>query len=79
MNFQIENAISSAISERVIPQMQSVVETVLARQLECVQPMSKRPYNSGNDMRNLNEDNLTNRDFHSQQNLTERQEESPYT
>ena len=32
MNSQIENAISSAISERIIPHMQGVVEAILDRQ-----------------------------------------------
>ena len=36
MNSQIQNAISLAISERLIPQMQGVVEAVLNRQLGSV-------------------------------------------
>ena len=43
MNSQIENAISSATSERIIPQIQGVVEAILSRQLESVPPMSRRP------------------------------------
>ena len=49
MNSQIENAISSAISERIIPQMQGVVEAVLNRQLGGVSSMSRRPQNVEDD------------------------------
>ena len=49
MNSQIENAISSAISERIIPQMQGVVEAVLRRQLGGVSSMSRRPQNVEDD------------------------------
>ena len=58
--------------------MQDAVETVLARQLACVLGMFRRPDNSGNDSRSLNENNLMNRNFHSHQNLSEPGEESPY-
>ena len=69
VNSQIESAISTDISERIIPQMQDVVDAVLARQLESVPGMSRRPHNSENDVRSLNENNLTNRNFHSHQNF----------
>ena len=49
VNSQIEIAISMALSERVIPQVQNVIENVLARQSERVATMSRRPHNSGND------------------------------
>ena len=78
-NSQIQSAISAAISERIIPQMQDFVEAVLARQLESVPTMSSRPHNSENDIRSLNENNMTNRNFHSRQNLMEPDDESPYT
>ena len=45
LNCQIENAISFAISERIIPHMQGVVEAILKRQLESVSSMSRRPQN----------------------------------
>ena len=67
------------ISERVIPQMQNGIETVMARQSEFVPTMSKSSYRSGNDERNCDEDNMTNRNFLSNQNLTEPQEESHYS
>ena len=79
LNSQIENAVSMAISERVIPQVQNVHETVLAKQSERVPAMSRRPHNSGNDAQNCDVDNMTSRDFQSCQNLTELHEESPYT
>ena len=51
MKSQIENAISSARSERRIPQMQGVEESILNRQLESVPPMSGRPQNMVSDER----------------------------
>ena len=71
VNSQIENAISMAISERVIPQVQIVIEAVLARQSERVSTVYRRPHISGNDVQNCDEDNMTNRDFQPHQNLTE--------
>ena len=79
VNSQIENAISMAISEIVIPQVQNVVENVLARQSERVATMSRRPHNSGNDAQICDGDNASNRDFQSHQNLSELHEESPYS
>ena len=78
MNSQIENAISSAISERIIPQMQGVVETILNRQLESVSSLSRRPHNMESDERNVDKNNLQNRNSRSRQNLTEPEDESPY-
>ena len=49
MNSQLENTISSAISERTIPQMQGVVEAVLSRQLGGVSLMFRRPQNVDDD------------------------------
>ena len=78
MNSQIENAISSAISERIIPQMQGVVETILNRQLENGQPLSRRPPTANDDDRNVDENNLQNRTSRSRQNFIELEDESPY-
>ena len=77
MNSQIENAISSAISERIIPQMQGVVETILNRQLESVSSLSRIPHNMESDERNVDKNNLQNRNSRSRQNLTEPEDESP--
>ena len=71
VNSQIESAISTGISERVILQMQDVVEAVLARQF-------RRTHNSETDVRNLNDNNLTNMNFHSHHNLMKPEEEGPY-
>ena len=63
MNTQIENAISSAISEMIIPQMQGVKEAVLKnRQLGSV-----------------DENNIQNRNSRSRINVTEPEDESPYS
>ena len=75
---QIECAISTAIIERILPQMQDVVETVIARQLGSAPGMSRKPQNSENDVRSLNENNLMNRNFHSHQNLSEPEEARLY-
>ena len=50
VNCQIKS--STAISERIIPQTQGVVEAVLGRQLESEPVMSRRSRNSENDVRN---------------------------
>ena len=60
MKSQIENAISSPMSERIIPQMQGVVET------------------TNDDVRNVDENNLHNRNSRSRQILIEPEDESPY-
>ena len=78
VNSQIENAISMVISEKVIHQVQNVFEAVLARQSERVPTVYMRPHNSGNDVQNCDEDNMTNRDFQSHQTSTELYEGSPY-
>ena len=78
-NSRIESAISSAISERIIPQMQDVVEAILNRQLEGVSSMSRRPQNISNSERNVEEINMQNRNSRSRTNLTEPENESPYT
>ena len=78
MNSQIKNAISSTISERIIPQVKGVVEAILNRQLESVPPMSRRPQNMENDERNVDENNLQNRNSRCRQNLLEPEDESPY-
>ena len=59
--------------------MQDVVETMIARQLGSVHGCPWRPHISENDVRSLNENNLTNRNFHSHQNVSKLGEESPYT
>ena len=51
MNSQIESAINAAISERIIPQMQGVVEALLNRQSEGDPSMSRRPQNTDSDER----------------------------
>ena len=61
MNSQIENAISSAISERIIPQMQGVVEAVLNRQLGGVSSLSRGPQNMNDGKRDVDENNIQNR------------------
>ena len=71
MNSQIESPISSAISERIIPQMQSVVETLLNRQLESVQPLTRRTQTANDDERNVDDNNLQNGDSRSRPNLME--------
>ena len=71
VNSQIENAISSAISERVIPQMQGAVEGILNRQLESVSSISRRPQNKGSDACNGDENNLQYGNSRSRQNLME--------
>ena len=76
VNSHFESAISTAISERILPRMQNVVETVLARLLGSVPGMSRRPHTSKIDVHSLNEDNLINRNFHSHQNVSEPEEES---
>ena len=58
MNSQIEIAISSAISERIIPQMQGVVEAVLNRQLGSVSTMPRRPQNVNDDERDVGENDI---------------------
>ena len=78
MNSQIENAISSAISERAIPQMQGVVEAVLNRQLGSVPSTSRRPQNVYDDERDVDENYMQNRNSRSRINLTEPEAESPY-
>ena len=57
MNSQMESAIS-VISERIIPQMQGVVEAILNRQLESISSMSRRPQNLESDERNVEENNM---------------------
>ena len=79
MNSQIENAISSAISERIIPQMQGVVEALLSMQLESVSQMSRRPQTKESDERNVDENNLQIRNSRSRQCLMEPEDESPYS
>ena len=69
---------SSAISERIIPQMQGVVETTLNRQLESVPRLSRRPQDTENNGGNVDENNLQNRNSCSRQNLLEPEDESPY-
>ena len=76
---EMENAISSAISERIILQVQGVVETILNRQLEKVQPLSRRPRTTIGDENNVDESNLQNRSSRSRQNLIESEDESPFT
>ena len=78
VNSQMESNISTAISERVIPQMQGVVETMLARQLESIPGTCRRPHNPENDVRSLNQNNLTNSSSHFHQNLLEPGDKSPY-
>ena len=46
MNSQVESTISTAIAERILPKMQDVVKSMLARQLGNVPGLSKRPHNS---------------------------------
>ena len=78
MKSQIENAISSAIYERIIPQMQGVVEAILRRQLESVSSKSRRPQNAESDDRNVEENNIQIRNSCSRQNIIEPEDESPY-
>ena len=79
MNSQIEYAISSAVSERIIPQMQGVVVAIISRQLESVSPLSRRPQNMEGDERSVDENNIQNRNFCSRQNVMEPEVESPYS
>ena len=79
VNSQIESAISSAISEKIIPQMQGVVDAILNRQLEGVSSMSRRPQNTDSDERNVEEINMQNKNSRSRINLREPEDESPYT
>ena len=78
MNSLVESAISSAFSERIIPQMQGVVETILNRQLESIQLLSGRPQTANDDERNVDHNNLQNRNSRFCQNLMEPEEESLY-
>ena len=71
MNSQKDNAISSAISERIIPQVQGLVETIINRQLESVPLMSRRHQNMESDERNVDENNLQKRNSRPRQNLKE--------
>ena len=79
MNSQIESAISSAVSERIIPQMQGVVVAIISRQLESVSPLSRRPQNMEGDEGSVDENNIQNRNFCSRQNVMEPEVESPYS
>ena len=58
MNSQIENAVTSAISETIIPQLQGVVEAVLNRQLGSVPSMSRRSQNVHEDERDVDENDI---------------------
>ena len=77
-NSHIESAISSAISERIIPQMQGVVEAVLNRQFEGVPSMSRRPQNTDSGQRNVEEIDMENSNSRSLVNLIEPEVDSPY-
>ena len=77
-NSQIESAISSAISEGIIPQMQGVVAAVLNRQLEGVPSMSRRPQNTDSGQRNVEEIDMQKRNSRSRINLIELEDESPH-
>ena len=68
MNSQTENAISSAIPERIIHQIHGVVKTILSRQLESGSSMSRRPQNMETHECSVDENNLHNRNFRSRQN-----------
>ena len=78
MNSQIESAISSAISERIIPQMQGVVEAVLNRRLQSVSSMSRRPQNTDGDERNVETNSMQNSNSRSRMNLMDPEVENPY-
>ena len=78
MNSQIERAISSAISERIIPQMQNVVENVLARELREVPNVSSRLHVQTDEAQNSNRDNLRDLDPSSDLNRMETEEVSPH-
>ena len=65
MNSQQENA------KRIIPQMQGVVEALLSRLLESISSMSKISQNMASDERNVDENNLQNRNSRCHQNLME--------
>ena len=78
MNSQIERAISSAISERIIPQMQNVVENVLARELREVPNVSGRLHVQTDEAQNSNRDNLRDLDPSLDLNRMESEEVSPH-
>ena len=79
MNSQIERAISSAISERIIPQMQNVVENVLARELRDVPNVSGRLHIQTDEAQNNNRDNLRDLDPSLDLNGMETEEVSPHS
>ena len=77
VNSQIESAISTATYERILPMMQNVVESTLARQLRNVPGLSRRPHISVQRV-TLNEDIVTDRNFRSHRNLLEPEEDCPH-
>ena len=58
--------------------MQGVVKAILGRQLESVSSMSRRPQNAESDGRNVEENNMQNRNSRSRQNIIEPEDESPH-
>ena len=78
MNSQIERAISSAISERIIPQMQNV-ENVLARELRDVPNVSGRLHVQTDEAQNNDRNNLRDLDPSLDQNRLESEEVSTHT
>ena len=61
MNSQKERAINWAISEIIIPQMQNVVENILARELRDFSTMSRKHHSQTIGVHNSDENKLQNR------------------